>query len=254
MNWPLNNREHQLHLLTNTNILNILTIPLTSTDMMAGNQPYNYTPHEHDSRLSAQSPYPVHTSRQSPAERLPPISIPQHHREERWQNSQFNSNMYHSGSPMHVISPSSNIRSPLAAYPPPHDSYYDHTEHYHSNISSNIDARHLHPLNTFSQDNYLSQGISDHSGWGPSITRTDTHGVSPYSRHPADAMSTGRSPSADSPVDFPAVKKKRKRADASQLKILNEVFDRTAFPTTEERQDLAKKLDMTPRSVQIWYG
>jgi homeobox protein YOX1/YHP1 len=50
----------------------------------------------------------------------------------------------------------------------------------------------------------------------------------------------------------PTIKKKRKRADAAQLKILNETYARTAFPSTEERQALAKELDMSARSVQIW--
>jgi homeobox protein YOX1/YHP1 len=50
----------------------------------------------------------------------------------------------------------------------------------------------------------------------------------------------------------PAIKKKRKRADAAQLKVLNETYARTAFPSTEERAELAKKLDMSARSVQIW--
>ena len=248
MNWPMNNREDPLHFAAKTNITTILTIPLTSSDMMASNQAYNYTPHEHDSRLSVQSPYPVHTSRQSPAERLPPLSIPQQHREERWQNSQYIPTAYHAGPNMHPISPSTNVRSPIS-FSSNHDTYYDHADAY----PSSVESRHMHPLNTIQQDAYLPQGISDHGGWGPTMTRTETHGVSPYSRHAADSIASGRSPSSDSPVDFPAVKKKRKRADAAQLKILNEVFDRTAFPTTEERQELAKKLDMTPRSVQIWY-
>lgn len=54
------------------------------------------------------------------------------------------------------------------------------------------------------------------------------------------------------PVEEP-VKKKRKRADAAQLKVLNETYQRTAFPSTEERQALAVELDMPPRSVQIWF-
>jgi len=48
------------------------------------------------------------------------------------------------------------------------------------------------------------------------------------------------------------IKKKRKRADAAQLKVLNETYNRTAFPSTEERLALAKALDMSPRSIQIW--
>ena len=50
----------------------------------------------------------------------------------------------------------------------------------------------------------------------------------------------------------PTIKKKRKRADARQLEALNGVYTRTAFPSTEERQQLARDLDMSARSVQIW--
>ena len=62
-----------------------------------------------------------------------------------------------------------------------------------------------------------------------------------------------------SPVDYeqpestePTIKKKRKRADARQLEVLNATYARTAFPSTEERAALAKELDMSARSVQIW--
>lgn len=48
-------------------------------------------------------------------------------------------------------------------------------------------------------------------------------------------------------------KKKRKRASGKQLETLNMVYARTAFPTTEERHELARQLDMSPRSVQIWF-
>ncbi|KAF8496842.1 hypothetical protein F5888DRAFT_1576923, partial [Russula emetica] len=51
----------------------------------------------------------------------------------------------------------------------------------------------------------------------------------------------------------PAIKKKRKRADARQLDALNKMFAITAFPSTEQRNQLAKDLDMAPRSVQIWF-
>jgi len=86
---------------------------------------------------------------------------------------------------------------------------------------------------------------------GPvSVERTPTtsrsaHTVSPYSRHP---------PASVTLPDHPPPKKKRKCADAEQLRVLNEVYARTAFPSTEERQDLALRLGMSPRSVQIWYA
>ena len=67
-------------------------------------------------------------------------------------------------------------------------------------------------------------------------------------------------PSAPTPVPYdipaetpePTIKKKRKRADARQLEALNRMYARTAFPSTEERLQLAKDLDMSARSVQIW--
>ena len=69
-----------------------------------------------------------------------------------------------------------------------------------------------------------------------------------------------RAPPAPSPVPFdippeaqePTIKKKRKRADARQLEALNRMYARTAFPSTEERKQLADDLDMSARSVQIW--
>ena len=69
-------------------------------------------------------------------------------------------------------------------------------------------------------------------------------------------------PTAPSPVlhDVPSetveptIKKKRKRADARQLEALNGAYARTAFPSTEERQQLARELDMPARSVQIWFA
>ncbi|KAG8834681.1 hypothetical protein FRC17_007766 [Serendipita sp. 399] len=48
-------------------------------------------------------------------------------------------------------------------------------------------------------------------------------------------------------------KKRRSRATQEQLDILNGVYARTPFPTTAERAELAARLKMTPRSVQIWF-
>ncbi len=72
--------------------------------------------------------------------------------------------------------------------------------------------------------------------------RPGAHGGSPYPRVPSAIPEPPLEP----------VKKKRKRADAEQLKVLNETYNRTAFPSTEERIELAKKLGMSARSVQIW--
>ncbi|KAI0949404.1 hypothetical protein AcW1_009031 [Taiwanofungus camphoratus] len=82
-------------------------------------------------------------------------------------------------------------------------------------------------------------------------SRLSMHGPSPYPRNPPMVSPSAYVP--EPPVAEPAIKKKRKRADAEQLKVLNETYNRTAFPSTEERAELAKKLGMSARSVQIWF-
>ena len=82
----------------------------------------------------------------------------------------------------------------------------------------------------------------------------------PTSRSATTQLPYARAPPAPSPVPYdipaeasePTIKKKRKRADARQLEALNRMYARTAFPSTEERLQLAKDLDMSARSVQIW--
>jgi Homeodomain len=49
------------------------------------------------------------------------------------------------------------------------------------------------------------------------------------------------------------LKPKRKRATSGQLRVLNSVFASTFFPSTELRIALGKELNMSPRTVQIWF-
>lgn len=48
-------------------------------------------------------------------------------------------------------------------------------------------------------------------------------------------------------------KAKRKRASPWQIRILEQVFDQTAFPTSSLRAELGFELGMTSRSIQIWF-
>lgn len=50
-----------------------------------------------------------------------------------------------------------------------------------------------------------------------------------------------------------SVKAKRRRANSKQLEVLNKVFDRTFFPSTQMRAELGRQLGMSPRTVQIWF-
>lgn len=49
------------------------------------------------------------------------------------------------------------------------------------------------------------------------------------------------------------LKAKRKRASPQQLGLLNNIFEKTFFPSTELRNALGKELAMTSRTVQIWF-
>ena len=48
-------------------------------------------------------------------------------------------------------------------------------------------------------------------------------------------------------------KRKRTVLTAKQHKILNKFFEECAFPDSEQRLSLGKALNMTPRTVQIWF-
>ncbi|KAG5366442.1 Homeobox protein [Yarrowia sp. B02] len=85
------------------------------------------------------------------------------------------------------------------------------------------------------------------------------HHVPPHA-HLAPAPSTHYY-AAPAATAYPAVlqavpqtpKPKRRRATSYQVARLNEVFEQTFFPSSEQRLDLAKELNMTPRVVQIWF-
>ncbi|CAO3624230.1 unnamed protein product [Mucor fragilis] len=53
--------------------------------------------------------------------------------------------------------------------------------------------------------------------------------------------------------DAELFKIKRRRATVSQTQALQRVFDKTAFPSTGLRENLARHLGMPPRTVQIWF-
>ncbi|KAG6920276.1 hypothetical protein DXG01_005045 [Tephrocybe rancida] len=141
---------------------------------------------------------------------------------------------------------SSGVRSPAASYPNMYSysqtqgnyTYLPPQEHGHIQIPS------MNPstYNTNSYDCVDSRGDLHRSS-------------SPYGRSSSQTVPTSTTPPPVSPTspEESTIKKKRKRADAHQLKVLNETYNRTAFPSTEERLALAKELGMTARSVQIWF-
>lgn len=143
---------------------------------------------------------------------------------------------------------SSGIRSPMASYPtayayPPTTqggtyTYMPAQEH------ANIHIPSMNPSTHMSSYEVVDPSRGDHHRSSSPYNRSASHVAAPaYSPPPVSPTSPEES----------TIKKKRKRADARQLKVLNETYNRTAFPSTEERLALAKELDMSARSVQIWF-
>ncbi|KAG8791469.1 hypothetical protein FRC12_009119 [Ceratobasidium sp. 428] len=71
--------------------------------------------------------------------------------------------------------------------------------------------------------------------------------------YPAVSSQASTPRTSHSPEVSTETKPKRRRANAAQLRLLNETYARTMFPTTEERAEIARRINMTPRQVQIWF-
>ncbi len=139
------------------------------------------------------------------------------------------------------------VRSPVASYPTGYDQYSNQPLGSYASGMPALDARHFQSSIHSPHDAHShGHGPQSPMDWGGNHGRADAHGLPAYPRVPSSSLNTPGG------ADLTMPKKKRKRADAAQLKMLTDVYNRTAFPTTEERHELAKKLDMTPRSVQIW--
>ncbi|KAK7035457.1 hypothetical protein VNI00_011750 [Paramarasmius palmivorus] len=190
----------------------------------------------HDNRYEPQDYYSNYTSRPSvtPSEtpvpdsrKLPPLNTSSSpHRDERWASNPYPQTGY---GQVGGSSGSTDVRS-SAPYSHPYPSYPT--------------------TNTANNAYSFDMTMADSRGQQLPHTYTQTSHTSPQVSPPA------YTPPPVSPTtasDEPTIKKKRKRADAQQLKILNETYARTPFPSTEERLALAKLLDMSARSVQIWF-
>jgi hypothetical protein len=86
----------------------------------------------------------------------------------------------------------------------------------------------------------------------PSVPSIETSQFVVPSSHIPRAETAVPSRSSHSPEMPTETKPKRRRANAAQLRLLNETYVRTTFPTTEERVEIARRINMTPRQVQIW--
>ncbi|KAH7929883.1 homeobox-domain-containing protein [Leucogyrophana mollusca] len=212
---------------------------------------------QYDSRYPAQAQnYPSYQSRNSPtlpadphpSRKLPPLNPPSAVvRDDRWQGANYGSATAHA-------SGYGDIRSPTAQYPAEYAPYHQQHQNTYSYPPVPDPRHHSNQLTSAQHSQQLSMGGYPAAERGLPA-QVEAHGPSPYARSHTSVMGTvlTNEPAAMLAGEEPAIKKKRKRADAAQLKVLNETYDRTAFPSTEERAELARKLDMSARSVQIWF-
>ncbi|KAG0282395.1 hypothetical protein BGZ96_000530 [Linnemannia gamsii] len=92
-------------------------------------------------------------------------------------------------------------------------------------------------------------------------SKSSAHSVHPFDMpvdspvSPSTSKTTKRERDQEDDQGMPedGVKAKRKRANAEQLSVLNAAFERSYFPSTEERLRLSKQTKMCPRTVQIWF-
>ncbi|KAF9945414.1 hypothetical protein BGZ72_001346 [Mortierella alpina] len=213
----------------------------------------HYSPQEQQSRydyedrgwkVSQQRPPPSHeaTSSVPPSSYAPsrPYSRPQ--------------------SPSLDIKPPSwyqNYAHSVAPKPQAHPSYQHSDPYYHSSHTQRHQPGEYSPVNYPLPTNPTEHGSSSKRPSKPaqSVHPFDTtESKSVKSKKPKRIKNPGHEEDLIVMDDeFYAVKAKRKRANASQLSVLNAAFERSYFPSTEERLRLSKQCRMCPRTVQIWF-
>ena len=147
---------------------------------------------------------------------------------------------------------SSDMGSPHSVYPPTPG-----FPRYQSLTSPTYPAGHSPsrgavPTVAAAQTQYQQSMVMSHASLKRSMSGSRGATQLPYAR---------ATPAPPVPHDIPTKtpeptikkRKNRKRADARRSEATNKrIYARTAFPSTEERLQLAKDLDMSARSAQIW--
>ncbi|KIK99054.1 hypothetical protein PAXRUDRAFT_823153 [Paxillus rubicundulus Ve08.2h10] len=215
----------------------------------------------YDSRYQQSQPYPpTYQPRASPpipaephgSRKLAPLSVPSttvRDDRDRWQSPAYGSVVPH-------ISNYADLPSPTPTYPAEYAQYQHQTSYSYPPVPDPRSHSGQLPSMQHSHHHHHHHNMSM-GGMYPTErglpAQVEAHGTSPYARGSVTNSALTQEPAPMLAGEEPVIKKKRKRADTAQLKVLNETYSRTAFPSTEERADLAKKLDMSARSVQIWF-
>lgn len=219
---------------------------LTSHELAESSAHMNYAYYDTTDNRYASNYYSAYpSSRTSPApehsdsRKLPPLTTTSGlGRDDRWSSNTASYSVGPAENPSY-----SGIRSPTASYPPSFAAYP--TPNSTNNYGNPVPMTDAHTQSHIHAASHASMMLPEsHRPVTPSYAPSGLQ-IPPSYTPPPVSPTTGT-------ANEPLIKKKRKRADASQLRVLNDTYARTAFPSTEERQALAKLLDMSARSVQIW--
>jgi hypothetical protein len=154
---------------------------------------------------------------------------------------------YHSGQ---TLSGSYNRASSCSSSADPWQPLPYDPSHTNLRISSDLSS----PHSVYSPVSSLPQCRSPASPAYPARNSPSLDRTIPSSRGTMQLPYARTSPSLF-PYDVqpePKTKKRRKRLDPRQLEALSEMYTRTEYPSTEQRQRLADDLNLPSRRVQVW--
>ncbi|GAO47861.1 hypothetical protein G7K_2057-t1 [Saitoella complicata NRRL Y-17804] len=153
--------------------------------------------------------------------------------------------------------------SPFSQYPPPQPTVSSTPSSWSQNQQQQTQQQSYFPppQPTYNQDRYNPYSSHNKSPMDMPPQRTHSMHHTPLShaggplppRRPRSPDTASPHISTSSTPAIQSVKPKRKRATTTQLSVLNKVFAKTFFPSTELRIALGKQLCMSPRTVQIWF-
>ncbi|ORY06084.1 hypothetical protein K493DRAFT_310721 [Basidiobolus meristosporus CBS 931.73] len=144
------------------------------------------------------------------------------------------------------------VPASVSNYPPTHpsSSHQRHSQSYTPGMQRN--DREFEPSFAMYRKASVPTYVQEKTALFPNghMSDVDLQRYHPYDKQyfPARFPTGAEESNGSSPI-----KPKRKRANANQLKVLNQLFQQTFFPSTELRIQLGKQLGMSPRTVQIWF-
>ena len=148
---------------------------------------------------------------------------------------------------------SSGLRSPHSVYPPASSFPQYQFPASPAYLTDHSHSRGAVPTVAATSTQYRQPMEMSHASLDRTIRSSQGTTQLPYSRVPTAPSTYDLSPKTSEGTIKKKPTKKRKRIYPRQLAVLNRTYACTSLPSTKERAQLARDLDMSPRRVQIWW-